>query len=477
MLDDLFPYSEYKDSGLPYFGLIPTHWKVLRNGQIFSQRNQTGFPDLPILEVSLKTGVRVRDFDNSKRKQIMSDRGKYKRAAKGDIAYNMMRMWQGAVGVAPVDGLISPAYVVASPFSGVDSRYYSYLFRTQSYMNEVNKYSHGIVADRNRLYWDEFKQMPSLFPPSDEQKKIADFLDAHGRKVSRLVRIKRRQIELLKELKQSVINDAISRGVNTNIQLKPSGIDGLGEIPEHWELVMCKRILTLLTDYTANGSFGDLAKNVTYLDAGYARAIRLTDLRTNLFNPGVYVSEHAYNYLKKSKLFGGEFLIANVGAHAGYACIMPKVSYPATLAPNMMMAKFRQDRILIDFIVEAVNCNYVQAQLKIKANKSAAQPKINKDDFKQVILAIPSLEEQIQILNYIALKTEKLNRSIVSIENEISLIIEFRSRLIADAVTGRKHIGEIVIGESLSEDSDLDITNDDALIDNEDVADLEECEV
>ncbi len=95
MLDDLFPYSEYKDSGLPCFGKIPTHWKVLRNGQIFSQRNQTGFPDLPILEVSLKTGVRVRDFENSKRKQIMNDREKYKRAVKGDIAYNMMRMWQG----------------------------------------------------------------------------------------------------------------------------------------------------------------------------------------------------------------------------------------------------------------------------------------------------------------------------------------------------------------------------------------------
>ena len=111
----------------------------------------------------LRTGVRVRDMENGARKQQMADRSKYKRAAKGDVAYNMMRMWQGAVGVAPVDGLISPAYVVARPFPEVEPRYYTYLFRTSAYMREVNKFSRGIVSDRNRLYWDEFKQMPSAF--------------------------------------------------------------------------------------------------------------------------------------------------------------------------------------------------------------------------------------------------------------------------------------------------------------------------
>lgn len=236
MLETLNPYFEYEESRKPCFGQIPKHWKVLRNGQIFAQRNQTGFPDLPILEVSLKTGVRVRDFENLKRKQVLNNREKYKRVGKGDIAYNMMRMWQGAVGVAPVDGLVSPAYVVATPLLGVDSRYYSYLFRTHTYMNEINKYSHGIVADRNRLYWDEFKQIPSLFPPSNEQKKIADFLDNHGRRTSLLLRKKRRQVELLKELKQTIINSAVTRGINSEVQLKSSGIELLGDIPSHWEI-------------------------------------------------------------------------------------------------------------------------------------------------------------------------------------------------------------------------------------------------
>src|SRR6266571_3503141 len=102
MIADLKPYAEYKESGLPWLGQVPSNWRVVRNGSLFGQRNQTGYQDLPILEVSLRTGVRVRDFENSTRKQIMSDVSKYKRTVKGDLAYNMMRMWQGAVGLTPV---------------------------------------------------------------------------------------------------------------------------------------------------------------------------------------------------------------------------------------------------------------------------------------------------------------------------------------------------------------------------------------
>lgn len=147
-------YPSYRVSGLPWVPQVPEGWQVLRNGRLFGHRVETGFPDLPILEVSLRTGVRVRDMDNLKRKQVMSQKEKYKRAVKGDIAYNMMRMWQGAVGPVPEDGLVSPAYVVVKPYAEANSTYFSYLFRTAAYMQEVNKFSRGIVADRNRLYWD-----------------------------------------------------------------------------------------------------------------------------------------------------------------------------------------------------------------------------------------------------------------------------------------------------------------------------------
>ena len=133
MIANLQPYPEYKESGLTWFGLVPTHWSFRRNGGLFTQRNETGFPDLPILEVSIRSGVKIRDLGDAARKQIIADRRKYKRTLVGDIAYNMMRMWQGAAGRVPVDGWVSQAYVVARPLPETDSRYYGLLFRTSGY--------------------------------------------------------------------------------------------------------------------------------------------------------------------------------------------------------------------------------------------------------------------------------------------------------------------------------------------------------
>ncbi len=139
----------------------------------------------------------------------MSDLSKYKRAVRGDIAYNMMRMWQGAVGVAPVDGLVSPAYIVARPLVGTDPRYFSNLFRTAAYMREVDAYSRGIVKDRNRLYWEDFKQMQSPCPPANEQMRIANALEQMTRSLDEAVSREINEIGLLREYRTRLIADVV----------------------------------------------------------------------------------------------------------------------------------------------------------------------------------------------------------------------------------------------------------------------------
>ena len=206
----LDPDVRLKPSGVASLGDVPAHWEVVRNGRLFVQRNETGFPELPILEVSLRTGVGIRDFENSGRKQMMAVRGEYKRAVGGDITYNMMRMWQGAVGVAPVDGLVSPAYVVARPLRGTEPRYFSALFRTRAYMAEVDRYSRGIVKDRNRLYWEDFKQIPTPCPPLQEQVQIADAIDQAVAALNDGVNRIRRQIELVEEYRTRLIADVVT---------------------------------------------------------------------------------------------------------------------------------------------------------------------------------------------------------------------------------------------------------------------------
>lgn len=279
MINDCRPYPACKDSGLPWLGRIPDHWEVCRNGRLFAQRNEAGFPDLPILEVSLKTGVRVRDFDNATRKQVIEDRSTYKRARRGDIAYNMMRMWQGAVGVAPVDGLISPAYVVAQPLPGTNPRYFQYLFRTGAYMNEVNKFSRGIVPDRNRLYWEDFKQIPSPFPPLEEQAAIVRFLDHADRRIRRYIRAKQKLIELLEEQKQAIIHHVVTRGLDPDVRIKPSGVEWFGDVPEHWRVARLKDAADVQTGLTLGKNYNGVAtESYPYLRVANVQVGRV-DLR------------------------------------------------------------------------------------------------------------------------------------------------------------------------------------------------------
>jgi type I restriction enzyme S subunit len=203
------PNAKLKPSDIPWLGDVPAHWDTRRNGRLFGARRETGFPDLPVLEVSIKNGVRIRDFGNGTRKQEMSDRSKYQRALQGDIAYNMMRMWQGAVGVVPSDGLVSPAYVVARPFPDAHAVYYTYLFRTAAYMREIDVFSRGIVPDRNRLYWESFKQIASPYPPPSEQEEISRVLDLEVSGAIEAISVIDRGIALIQEFRTRLIADVV----------------------------------------------------------------------------------------------------------------------------------------------------------------------------------------------------------------------------------------------------------------------------
>ncbi|ANA33295.1 hypothetical protein R82526_01220 [Ralstonia mannitolilytica] len=420
-------YPCYRDSGLPWAPRVPADWQVLRNGRLFSHRVETGFPELPILEVSLRTGVRVRDMDNLKRKQMMSQKEKYKRACKGDIAYNMMRMWQGAVGPAPADGLVSPAYVVVRPYDEANSHYCSYLFRTAAYMQEVNKFSRGIVADRNRLYWESFKQMPSLVPPRPEQDQIVAYLRAQDAHIARFIRAKRKLIELLTEQKLAIIDRAVTRGLNPAAPLKPSGIAWLGEVPAHWEVKPLKRWARLnartlgeKTDpdfefrYVDIGSVGTgrLAKELERIrfEAAPSRARRvlrrgdtiISTVRTYL-KAIWYVSEDA------------EDLIASTG----FAVLTPS---------NSVEPEYLGYVIQSNAFVNRVTANSI----------GIAYPAIAETVLGRFPVALPpTVNEQQDIVAHIKTESAPLDEAIARAEQEIKLIREYRDRLIADVVTGQ----------------------------------------
>lgn len=218
--------------------------------------------------------------------------------------------------------------------------------------------------------------------------------------------------------------------------MKNSGIEWIGEIPEDWEKVRFGKLIKVLTDYAANGSFADLAKNVSYIDEiDFARLIRLTDLRKNLKNKGVYISESSYKFLGKSSLFGGEILVANVGANAGFVCEMPFVNYKASLAPNMMLIKYYKNKCHQHYMYLLLKSDAIQNQLQLKANNTCAQPKLNKDDVRSVISVIPPLKEQTRIADYLDRKCNKIDETIEMEKQVIEKLKAYKQSVITEAVT------------------------------------------
>lgn len=412
-------YPRYRESGLPWVPKVPEDWRVLRNGRLFRHRVETGFPDLPILEVSLRTGVRVRDMENLKRKQVMSQKEKYKRAVKDDLAYNMMRMWQGAVGPAPVDGLVSPAYVVVEPYPEVNSYYFSYLFRTTAYMQEVNKFSRGIVADRNRLYWESFKQMPSVVPPRPEQDQIIAYLRAQDVHVARFIKAKLDLIAVLTEQKLRIIDEAVTRGLDASAKLTPSGIEWLGDVPEHWKLRRLKFLASNVTSQT-----NTKANHEIYL------ALEHVESWTGIARP----LEGEVEFASAVKRFVMDDVL--FGKLRPYLAKVTRANRAGVCVSEFLVLRSRREIMLPAYLEQLLRCKRV-INLINSSTDGAKMPRADWTFIGNVRLPFPSLDEQEEILSYVARETKDLGETIARAKNEIDLIREYRDRVIADVVTGQ----------------------------------------
>ncbi|MBO7820334.1 restriction endonuclease subunit S [Burkholderia pseudomallei] len=210
----LNPDAPMKDSGIAWLGTVPTHWRVVRLAQLFTEVNEPGDESLPILSVSIHNGVSDKELDDDEldRKVTRSDdRSKYKRVKNGDLTYNMMRAWQGGFGTVSTKGMVSPAYVVARPrVSGFLTNFVEQVLRTPQGTQEIKRYSRGITDFRLRLYWDEFKNIRIALPPPEEQERIMSHFDSVAVPIDDLVEKAARAIDLLKERRNALIAAAVT---------------------------------------------------------------------------------------------------------------------------------------------------------------------------------------------------------------------------------------------------------------------------
>jgi len=246
MIANLKPYPQYRQAVSQWIGHVPTHWTVRNLRTLLAPRSERNRIDLPLLSVAREKGVFIRSLTNPDENHnvIPEDLSNYKVARAGDLVINKMKAWQGSMGIAPVDGIVSPAYFVYN--ISIENRQFAQkLLRSKSYIAHFAQASDGVRIGQWDLSISGMKNISVVIPPPSEQADIVRFLDWASSRLERAIRAKRKVIALLNEQKQAIIHRAVTRGLDPTVRFKDSGIPWLGEIPEHWVLSPNRALLRI----------------------------------------------------------------------------------------------------------------------------------------------------------------------------------------------------------------------------------------
>ncbi|MCG2767054.1 MAG: restriction endonuclease subunit S [Anaerolineae bacterium] len=435
---DLKPYPAYKPSGAQWLGDVPAGWQVLPNRALFVEVKERGFPDEEMLSVTIARGV-IRQStllaDSSNKDSSNEDKSKYKLVCPGDIAYNKMRAWQGSVGVSQYRGIVSPAYVVVRPRAEQESRYYHHLLRIPCFAEEAQRWSYGISSDQWSLRPEHFKQIYCCAPPLPEQAAIVRYLDYHDRLIRRYIRAKQKLIALLEEQKQAIIHRTVTRGLDPNVRLKPSGVEWLGDVPEHWEVLRLKQLVRNVHEQTNTKLRDDAYIALEHVESWSGRlALPAGDVsfdsQVKRFRPNDVLFGKLRPYLAKvarPQMKGvcvGEFLVL-------------RVTNPSIL-PEFLEHKIRSKQ-LIDLIDSSTF--------------GAKMPRADWNFIGNVMIAYPPThEEQRVILRQSGEQTKILQTAIERFQRRIQLVAEYRTSLIADVVTGKTDVRSVPLPDLDADD-------------------------
>ena len=415
-------YSSYKDSGISWIGEIPKHWEVCRMKRVFSEaKEKTITEDGTLLSLSQYTGITLKD--ESKKVGMFEAESTigYNIVHSGQFVMNIMLAWNGSYAVSDYEGIISPSYCIFNFNEDCEKKYFHYLLRLPAYAGAFKTMSKGIIESRLRLYPIYFLAFKTIIPPKDEQQAIVAYIEEKCKKIDAYVADKEKEIELLQELKQKTIADAVTKGLNPYAKMKDSGISWIGEIPEHWEV---KRIASLFT--------GKVQANT---DFKYHHAFKFYYGTLVPKNEVGDVEEYRDTYVKYSVLQKDDIMINGLNLNYDF------VSQRVAIAPS--------DGIITSAYVVArprkgTNAQYYNYLFKTMDNMklfhgmgTGIRLTLSFDEMKKQVVVVPPQDEQQAIVTYIEEKCEKIDKLASELQSEIDYLKEYKQRLIADCVTGQ----------------------------------------
>ena len=440
-------YPEYKQTEFAWIGEIPSHWSLNRINSLFFRRKEKNINIISdnILSVLKDRGV-IRYEDKGNIGNKVSERiDNYQLVHPGDLVINNMNVTIGSVGRSDQFGALSGIYIVLAPKrADVSMEYYHYLFKIRPFQKSLIQISTGLMKIREALNFIQFKALKLPTPPLAEQTQIANFLDHKTAQIDELIRAKERKIELLGEYRASLINQAVTKGLDPNVEMKSSGVEWIDELPSAWGVRKIK--------YIVSGLVGGIWGSEPQENVNDTCCIRVADFNyrklsistSNLTIRNILPNERSRRILKTNDLLleksgGGE------KTPVGRTVMFNNGILGKSVTSNFI-SKFSVKYGLCDpkFLLYCLDSMY-QLQLTRKHIKqSTGIQNLDIDSYFQEEIPFPSLVEQAQIAKFLDHKTKQIDELRSNEEGTIKLLKEYRQSLISEAVTGKIDVrGEV----------------------------------
>ena len=417
-------HGQYIDSGYEWIGEIPQHRDLVKLGSCLSSVSVKNCPELPLLSITREQGVIERDVDDQELNHnfIPDDLSGYKKLEKGQFGMNKMKAWQGSYGVSKFTGIVSPAYFVFDFTKAIDPEFFNWAIRSKLYVSFFGSASDGVRIGQWDLSKTRMKVIPFVLPSEEEQSLIANFLAKKTTQINDAIAIKEQQINLLKERKQIIIQQAVTQGLDPNVPMKDSGVDWIGKIPAHWEVRRSKFVFTQRKERAW--------KDDVQLSATQAYGVIPQDQYEEL--TGKRVVKIQLHLDKRKHVEKDDFVIS-------------MRSFQGGLERAWSQGCIRSSYVVLRAL-EEIDPSFYGYLLKLPSYIAALQQTasfirdgqdLNFDNFSKVDLSIPPIEEQKEIANYVSAFMKSSDEGIALLLAQIEKLKEYKTTLINSAVTGK----------------------------------------
>lgn len=405
-------YDSYKPSGIYFLSEFPSGWKIRKGKYLFNEENRQVHPGDEIVtcfrdgQVTLRKNRRVEGFTNS-----LKEIG-YQGVRKGDLVIHNMDAFAGAIGISDSDGKATPVYSCCTPQSAeISQYYYCYLLRYLARNGFILSLAKGIRERSTDFRFNDFKELYLPVPSRAEQDAIVSYLDTATAKIDSAIAQQQKMIDLLNERKQIIINRAVTKGLNPNAKMKDSGVEWIGEVPGHWEVMRMRYLCSITT-----GNKDTINRVDDGLYPFYVRSPKVERINT-------------YSYDGEAVLMAGD----GVGAGKVFHYVNGKFDYHQRVYNFYNIKKIKAK--LLYYYMKSI-FRYVIEQLSAKSTVDSVRLNMIQD----FLVVIPPMQEQLDLIDYLDSKMKNLDDSISMFEKQISLLQERKQIIINDVVTGKVKI-------------------------------------